>query len=116
MKMRHASVIRLLALVGLAALDVGLLPAAAEPCITIVIHEDDRLGFRNACGVCKQAVWSWGAGQSYFSRDGKVEGVWQGGETWTRKYRVPPHGEITVDEESPIGKLLREDRCPAPKQ
>jgi hypothetical protein len=107
----------LLGLVGIALSGGGLRPAMAEPCITIVIHEDAaRLGFRNACGVCKRAVWSWGGGQSYFSRDGKVEGVWQGGETWTRKYRVPPHGEITVDEEWPTGKLLREDRCPTSKR
>jgi hypothetical protein len=109
-------IVRLSALVGLAISGGGLRSAMAEPCITIVIHEDARLGFRNACGVCKQAVWSWGAGQSYFSRDGTVEGVWQGVETWTRKYRVPPHGEITVDEEWPVGKLLREERCPTSKR
>jgi len=89
-------------------------PAAAKPCITIVIHEDDRLGFHNACKLCKRAVWSWGGGQSWFSRNGKVESVWQGGETWTRKYQIPPRGEITVQEEWPTGKLLREDACPAP--
>jgi hypothetical protein len=110
-------IVRLLGLAGLALSTGGALrPAAAEPCITIVIHEEARLGFRNACSVCKQAVWSWGGGQSYFSRDGKVEGVWQGGEAWTRKYRVPPHSEITVDEEWPTGKLLREDRCPTSKR
>lgn len=90
-------------------------PAAANPCITIVTHEDDRLGFRNACGACKRAVWSWGGGQSIFSRNGTVEGVWQGTERWTRTYLIPPHGEITVTEEWPTGKLLREDPCARPR-
>ena len=110
---------RILRIAALAtpALPVGAVsPAAAKPCITIVTHDDDRLGFRNACGVCKRAVWSWGGGQSYFSREGKVEGVWQGGEPWTRKYQVPPRGDITVQEEWPMGKLLREEKCPVPRR
>jgi len=102
--------LRVAALVAL-ALCGGMRPAAAKPCITIATHEDDRLDFRNDCGVCRRAVWSWGAGQSFFSRDGAVESVWHGSETWTRKYRVPPRGEITVQEEWPTGKLLREDPC-----
>ena|SRR5258708_2433393 len=106
--MKIVSIARLLPLLLLCS---GMPPAAAKSCITIVTHEDDQLGFRNACGICKRAVWSWGAGQSYFSRHGKVEGVWQGGEPWTRKYQVPPHGEISVQEEWPTGKLLREDAC-----
>ena len=104
--------IRPATLVILALWCSGIGSATAEPCITIVIHDDDRLGFRNACDRCKRAVWSWGAGQSFFSRDGRVEGVWKGGETWTRKYEVPAHGEITVREEVPTGKLLSEDGCP----
>jgi hypothetical protein len=107
---------RAAALVAVAVLCGGMPPAAAKPCITIVTHEDDRLGFRNACDVCKRAVWSWGSGKSYFSREGKVEGVWQGGEPWTRKYQIPPRGEITVQEEWPTGKLLREDACTAPNR
>jgi hypothetical protein len=109
-------IVRIAALVVFALPCSGTRPAAAKPCITIVTHEDDRLGFRNACGVCKRAIWSWGAGQSYFSRDGKVESVWQGGEPWTRKYQIPPRGEITVQEEWPTGKLLREDACPVPNR
>jgi hypothetical protein len=103
-------------LVGLVLACCATRPAVAKPCITIVTHKDDRLGFRNGCDLCKRAVWSWGAGQSYFSREGKVEGVWQGGEPWTRKYDVPPRGEITVQEEWPTGKLLREDTCATPKR
>jgi hypothetical protein len=91
-------------------------PAAAAPCISIVTAQGDRLGFRNACGECKVAVWSWGAGQSTFSRDGKVEGVWQGGKTWTRKYRIPANAALTVREEAPTGKLRREEPCaPSPR-
>jgi len=104
------------AMVGLVLASNAPRPAAAKPCITIVTHEDDQLGFRNACSVCKRAVWSWGAGQSWFSRNGKVEGVWQGGEHWTRKYQVPPRGEITVQEEWPVGKMLRQDWCTTPKR
>lgn len=111
MRMRH-----LAALVGLALLSGGAGPAVAAPCVSIVTSEGDRLGFRNACGTCRIAVWAWGAGQSVFSREGRVEGVWQGGKTWTRKYQIPGHGEISVREESPTGKLLREDPCPKPKQ
>jgi hypothetical protein len=96
-------------LVGLVLACGATLPGVAKPCITIVTHEDDRLRFRNGCDLCKRAVWSWGAGQSYFSREGKVEGVWQGGEPWTRKYELPPRGEITVQEEWPTGKLLHAD-------
>ena len=106
--MKIAQLAALVALVGGA-----VTPAAAKPCVTIVIHEDDRLGFRNSCSLCKRAVWSWGGGESWFSRNGKVESVWQGGETWTRKYQIPPRGEITVQEEWPTGKMLREDACPA---
>ncbi|HET7593808.1 MAG TPA: hypothetical protein VFK49_00075 [Stellaceae bacterium] len=103
---------RLLPLALLAALALAAArPAEAAPCIGIVTTEGDRLGFRNACGECKVAVWAWGAGQSTFSRDGKVEGVWQGGKTWTRKYRIPAHGAITVREEAPTGKLRREEPC-----
>lgn len=108
------TIARTTALVAL-ALCSGVDPAGSNPCITIVTHEDDRLGFRNACGACKRAVWSWGGGQSIFSRDGTVEGVWQGTERWTRTYRIPAHGEITVQEEWPTGKLLREDPCPGPR-
>jgi hypothetical protein len=104
------------ALVGFVLACGAARPAVPNPCITIVTHEDDQLGFRNACDRCKRAVWSWGAGRSYFSREGKVEGVWQGGEPWTRKYEVPPRGEITVQEEWPTGKLLREDSCATPKR
>ncbi len=106
---------RIATLVGLALLCGGMRLAVAAPCVTIVTHEDDRLGFRNACGVCKRAVWSRGAGQSVFSRDGKVEGVWQGGKTWRRTYQIPARGEITVPEEAPTGKLLREKACSAAK-
>jgi hypothetical protein len=109
-------IVRVAALVVLALSCGGVPPAAAKPCITIVTHEDDRLGFRNACDRCRRAVWSWGGGQSWFSRNGKVESVWQGGETWTRKYQIPPRSEITVQEEWPTGKLLREDACPAPNR
>ncbi len=105
---------RIALLVGLALCCGGTHAARAAPCITIVTHEDDRLSFRNACAVCKRAVWSWGAGQSVFSRDGTVEGVWRGGRTWTRTYRVPAHAGITV--RAPTGKLLREDPCPAAKR
>ncbi len=100
--------------VGLALLSGGTGPAAAAPCVTIAIEQGDRLGFRNACGGCRVAVWAWGAGQSVFSRGGKVEGVWQGGKTWTRSYAVPAHGRISVREEAPIGKLLREKPCRTP--
>ena len=89
--------------------------ASAAPCIGIVTSEGDRLGFRNSCGECKVAVWAWGAGQSTFSRGGAVEGVWQGGKTWTRKYRVPAHGAIDVREEAPTGKLRREEPCAKPR-
>jgi hypothetical protein len=109
--MRAASLLALLALLA-SALPPG--EAAAAPCIGIAAGAGDRLEFRNACGECKVAVWAWGAGQSTFSRDGKVEGVWQGGRIWTRRYRVPAHGSITVPEEWPTGKLRREERCAAP--
>jgi len=103
---------RRLPLAALVAL--ALLPAAAAPCIGIVTEAGDRMGFRNACGECKVAVWAWGAGQSTFSRDGKVEGVWQGGKSWLRKYRIPAHGALSVREEAPTGKLRREEPCAKP--
>src|SRR5690242_5905636 len=76
LRRRAMRVLRMAALAALAWPGGALPSAVAKPCITIVTHDDDRLGFRNACGVCRRAVWSWGAGQSYFSREGKVEGVW----------------------------------------
>jgi hypothetical protein len=101
---------RHVALVALAWALAGV-PAAAKPCLAVVIHDDDRLTFRNVCGVCKRAVWSWGAGQSWFSRQGTVESIWQGTYRWTRKYEVPAHGEISIEEEWPTGKLVREEVC-----
>jgi hypothetical protein len=56
-------------------------------------------------------VWAWGAGQSTFSLDGKLYGVWQGGNTWTKRYQLPGHSELSVREEWPTGKLLREGKC-----
>jgi len=90
---------------------LGGMPAAAKPCLAIAIHEDDRLTFHNSCGICRRAVWSWGGGKSWFSREGAVESVWQGSYHWTRKYEVPARGEITIEEEWPTGKLLREEIC-----
>jgi hypothetical protein len=103
----------LAALAALALLAVAR-PAAAAPCIGIVTAPGDRMAFRNSCGDCRVAVWAWGAGQSTFSRDGKVEGVWQGGKIWVRKYRIPAHGLLSVREEAPTGKLRREEPCAAP--
>jgi hypothetical protein len=57
---------------------LGGAPTAAKPCLAIATHDDNKLTFRNACGACKRAVWSWGAGQSWFSRGGRVESIWQG--------------------------------------
>jgi len=104
----------LAALVALALLAAAPRPASAAPCISIVTAEGDQLGFRNSCAECKVAVWAWGAGQTTFSRDGKVEGVWQGGKTWTRKYRIPAQGALSVREEWPTGKLRREEPCAQP--
>jgi hypothetical protein len=50
------------ATVGLVLTSGAPWPAVAKPCITIVTHEDDQLGFRNACSVCKRAAWSWAQG------------------------------------------------------
>jgi hypothetical protein len=85
--------------------------AHAAPCISIFTPEGEQLGFRNACDRCRVAVWAWGAGESYFSLDGRLHGVWQGGDRVTRKYRVAGRSEIRVEEEAPIGKLLREEAC-----
>jgi hypothetical protein len=81
-------------------------PAAAAPCVGIVTAPGDRMAFRNSCDDCRVAVWAWGAGQ--------VEGVWQGGKTWIRKYRIPARGRLSVREEAPTGKLRREEPCAAP--
>jgi hypothetical protein len=107
---------RCLPLAALVALALVAAPraASAAPCIGIVTAEGDRMDFRNSCGECKIAVWAWGAGQSTFSRDGKVEGVWQGGRIWLRKYRIPAHGALNVREEAPTGKLRREEPCAKP--